>query len=80
MAEALQEEAADGDEVGAEEGDEVERDDDVEGDGAAELDEAEDEGEAGGGEDGVEGDVLVVVDLWGRKEQVSRRFESAVHM
>ena len=37
MAEALEQEAADGDHVGTEEGDEVERDDDVEGNGAAEF-------------------------------------------
>lgn len=37
MAEALEEETADGDHVGAEEGDEVEGDYDVEGDGAAEF-------------------------------------------
>lgn len=37
MAEALEQEAADRDHVGAEEGDEVERDDDVEGNGAAEF-------------------------------------------
>ena len=53
MSEALKKETTDGDHVGAEEGDEVERDYDVEGYGAAELDEAEDEGEEGGGEDGV---------------------------
>lgn len=63
MAEALQEETTNGDHIGAEEGDEVERDYDVEGYGAAELDEAEDKGEEGGSEDGVEGDVLVMVDL-----------------
>ena len=63
MSEALEEETANGDHLGAEEGDEVERDYDVEGDGAAELDETENKGEEGGGEDGVEGDVLVVVDL-----------------
>ena len=63
MPEALEEETADRNHVGAEEGDEVERDYDVEGYGGAELDEAEDEGEEGGGEDGVEGDVLVMMDL-----------------
>ena len=63
MSEALEEQATDGNHVGAEEGDEIERDYDVEGYGGAELDEAEDEGEAGGGEDCVEGDILVMVDL-----------------
>lgn len=78
MPEALEEEAADGDEVGAEEGDEVEGDDDVEGDGAAELDQAEDEGEEGGGEDGVEGDVLVVVDLGTEIGSITPRAEKKV--
>lgn len=63
MSEALEEETADGNHVGAKEGDEVERDYDVEGYSAAELDEAKDEREEGGGENGVDGDVLVMVDL-----------------
>lgn len=63
MSEALEEETANGDHVGAEESDQVERYYDVEGYGTTELYQTKDEGEEGGRQDGVEGDVLVTVDL-----------------
>jgi hypothetical protein len=62
---ALKEDAADGDHIGGEESEEREGDDDVEAEGAAEIDEAEDGGYDGGYVDSVEGHVEFVVHLWG---------------
>ena len=63
MSDAFEEETADGDDIRPKEGDEIKGDDDVEGYRASKLNQAENEGEEGGGENRVEGDILVMMDL-----------------
>ncbi len=58
---ALEQDAADGDHVCGEEGEQSEGDDEVKGGGGAEVDEADDAGGDGGEVDGVFGDVAGVV-------------------
>jgi len=64
-AKTFDDDAGDGDDVGGEEGAGAERGHDVEGDGAADVDEGEEYGEDVGENDGIEGDVPAGADLWG---------------
>ena len=61
--ESLAENAANGDHVGGEEGKESKRNNDVEGEGGAEVDEAQDASDDGCKADGVVGDLTFVVHL-----------------
>ena len=63
FSDSLQQNAADGDHVCGEESEQDQGDDDVEGGGGAEIDEADDAGADGGEVDGVVGDVALVVHL-----------------
>ena len=60
----LEQEAADGDHVGGEQGEESQGDDDVEGGGRSEIYEADDTGAYRGDIDGIFGDVTLVIHLY----------------
>jgi hypothetical protein len=60
---AFEQETADGDAVGGEQGGEIEREDGVEGGGRADVDEGEEDANDEGDDDGVEGDCGFGVDL-----------------
>jgi hypothetical protein len=62
---AFEQETADGDAVGGEQGGEIEREDGVEGGGRADVDEGEQDADDEGDDDGVEGDCGFGVDLVG---------------
>ncbi len=65
VTQAFESHAADGDDVRCHEGDGTEGEEGVEGDGAADVDQGHDDGEAAGEHDAVYGDVPGVVDLGG---------------
>lgn len=71
FSDSLEQDAADGDHVGREQGQESDGDGDVEGGGGSEVDEADDAGANGGEVDGVVGHVALVVhtgNLFGERE------------